>query len=246
MNPHGFALIAEGPGFLVLDKGPGLDFHDCRGEPGLCSLVRAWLGAPVFPVHRLDKATSGIVLMALNRGCAAGLAALFRERSVEKFYIALSDFPPRKKQGLVRGDMVRSRRGSWKLTRTLERPASTRFFSWSVGPGLRLFALKPLTGRTHQLRVAMKSLGAPILGDSLYHPAVPDWPDRMYLHAHTLRFRLDGTEFGYACAPGIGNLFVEERIRLALQGLGALEALPWSGKDGSSPSRGGLVEAGEG
>jgi len=235
---HGFALIAEGPGFLVLDKGPGLDFHDCLGEPGLCSRVRAWLGVPVFPVHRLDKATSGVVLMALNRSRAAELAALFRERSVEKYYVALSDLPPRKKQGLVRGDMVRSRRGSWKLTRTLERPASTRFLSWSVGPGLRLFALKPLTGRTHQLRVAMKSLGAPILGDPLYHPAVPDWPDRMYLHAHTLRFRLDGTEFGYACAPQVGKLFAEERIRLALQDLGPLEALPWQGRNGSSSARG--------
>ena len=50
--------------------------------------------------------------------------------------------------------------------------------------------LKPVTGRTHQLRVAMKSLGSPILGDELYHPHVPDWPDRMYLHAHTLRFGL--------------------------------------------------------
>ena len=225
-----FALVADGPGFLVVDKGPGLDFHDHDGRPGLCSLVAQELGRPVFPVHRLDKATSGILLLATDRRRAADLAALFRERNVEKYYVALADSPPRKKQGLVQGDMVRSRRGTWKLTRSMERPARTRFFSWPVGPGRRLFVLKPMTGRTHQLRVAMKSLGAPILGDELYHPHAPDWPDRMYLHAHTLHFRLEGADFLYACAPSAGCLFLEDAFRQTLEGLGPLEALPWPGK----------------
>ncbi len=158
MVTNGFFLVAEGPGFLVVDKDPGLDFHDCDGRPGLCTLVGRHLGQPVFPVHRLDKATSGLLLLATDRSRAAALATLFRERLVEKYYVALSDSPPRKKQGLVQGDMVRSRRGTWKLARTMERPARTRFLSWSAGPGLRLFVLKPMTGRTHQLRVAMKSL----------------------------------------------------------------------------------------
>lgn len=230
MVAPGFSLVDEGPGFLVVDKDPGLDFHDCDGRPGLCTLVGRHLGRPVFPVHRLDKATSGLLLLAMDRRRVADLAALFRERLVDKFYIALSDSPPHKKQGLVQGDMVRSRRGSWKLTRTMERPAGTRFFSFSMGPGLRLFVLKPLTGRTHQLRVAMKSLGSPILGDEIYHPHVPDWPDRMYLHAHTLRFHLEGTEFGYACAPKVGRLFLEERFRQVFESLGPLETLPWPGR----------------
>lgn len=227
-----FAVVAQGPGFLVVDKEPGLDFHDCQGRPGLCSLVRKQLGADIFPVHRLDKATSGLLLLATDRQTAAALAGLFRERLVEKYYIALSDCSPRKKQGLVQGDMVRSRRGAWKLTRSMERPARTRFLSLSVRPGLRLFVLRPLTGRTHQLRVAMKSLGSPILGDELYHPHVPDWPDRMYLHAHTLRFRLNGQTFSFARGPEVGSVFLEERVKEALAGLGALEALGWPGTRG--------------
>ena len=223
----GFDIVAQEPGFFVVHKDPGLDFHDRDGQPGLCSLVRLSLGDGVFPVHRLDKATSGLLLLARSREWAAILAGLFRERVVEKYYFALSDLAPRKKQGLIQGDMIRSRRGSWKLARTMERPARTRFLSRSVRPGLRLFVLKPLTGRTHQLRVAMKSLGAPILGDALYHPAVPDWPDRMYLHAHTLRFRLQGRVFRYACAPKGGDLFLDEEVSQTLQGLGPLEALPW-------------------
>jgi len=227
MSRNGFEIVAEEPGFLVINKDPGLDFHDCAGQPGLCSRVRGWLGQPVYAVHRLDKATSGVLLLAKSRDCAAALASLFRERSIEKYYIALSDLVPRKKQGVVQGDMVRSRRGSWKLIRSFTRPAKTRLLSWSVRPGLRLFVLKPLTGRTHQLRVAMKSLGAPILGDVLYHPIVPDWPDRMYLHAHTLRFSLGGKTFSYACAPTIGSMFLEERTMRVLESLGPLESLPW-------------------
>ena len=223
----GFTLVSEEPGFLVVDKDPGLDFHDCQGRPGLCSLVRERLGRPVFPVHRLDKATSGILLLATDREWAASLAGLFRERLVEKYYVALSDLSPSRKQGLVQGDMARSRRGTWKLLRSLERPARTRFLSRSAGRGLRLFVLKPLTGRTHQLRVAMKSLGAPILGDELYHRIVPDWPDRMYLHAHSLRFCLRGRVFSYACAPKVGSVFLEEGVRCALEALGPLEELSW-------------------
>ena len=229
-----FEVIAQEPGFFVVHKDPGLDFHDCDGRPGLCTLVRDRLGRRVFPVHRLDKATSGLLLLAESREWAGVLAGLFRERAVSKYYVALSDMAPHKKQGLIQGDMVRSRRGSWMLARTMERPARTRFLSWSVRPGLRLFVLKPMTGRTHQLRVAMKSLGAPVLGDVLYHPIVPEWPDRMYLHAHTLRFSLDGKDFAYACPPKSGVMFLEDATRSALEALGPLDALAWPRSAGSS------------
>ena len=229
-NSSGFEVIASEPGFVVVDKAPGLDFHDCGDCPGLCSLVRERLGERVFPVHRLDKATSGLLLLARSREWAGVLAGLFRERAVRKYYVALSDLAPSKKQGLIQGDMVRSRRGSWKLARSMERPTRTRFLSWPVRSGLRLYVLKPLTGRTHQLRVVMKSLGAPILGDRLYHPIVPQWPDRMYLHAHSLCFSLEGRIFSYACAPTIGTVFLDEAVRQVLLGLGALQELPYPGK----------------
>ncbi|NLW82704.1 MAG: TIGR01621 family pseudouridine synthase [Desulfovibrionales bacterium] len=230
MSQAGWRLVESGPGFLVVHKAPGLDVHDRGPEPGLCTLVREALGRPVWPVHRLDKDTSGLLLLAVEREAAADLAALFRNRMVEKYYVALADQAPTRKQGLVQGDMVRSRRGSWKLTRTLYNPARTRFMSWSVRPGLRLFVLKPLTGRTHQLRVALKSLGAPILGDGIYHPRVPDWPDRMYLHAHTLRFDLNGCMFRYSCPPAQGVHFLEPRVAAALHALGPPEDLPWPGR----------------
>lgn len=218
-------MIATGPGFLVVNKEPGLDFHASGPDPGLCRLVAAAWEGPVWPVHRLDKATSGLLLLATNRPTAVALAGLFRLGRVDKYYVALSDLTPRKKQGVIQGDMVRSRRGSWKLCRSLIRPARTRFLSRHVSAGLRLFVLRPLTGRTHQLRVALKSLGAPILGDRLYHPLVPDWPDRMYLHAHTLRFELDGASHVFRCPPRTGEYFCRDDVAATLAEAGPLEML---------------------
>ncbi|MGL6428736.1 pseudouridine synthase, partial [Aeromonas hydrophila] len=106
----------------------------------------------------------GILLFALNSQSAAVLAAQFAERKMKKTYLALSDRKPSKKQGWIKGGMEKSRRGMWKLTRNMENIAVTQFFSIRISEKMRLFILEPHTGKTHQLRVAMKSLGSPILG----------------------------------------------------------------------------------
>lgn len=231
MKASGVRLVDEGPGFLVVNKSPGLDMHSRHTTPGLCAVVREkYHPASVWPVHRLDKDTSGLVLLATTLQAAQDLSALFREQQVAKYYVCLSDLTPYKKQGLVQGDMVRSRRKTWKLCRSMDNPARTRFLSWSVCAGLRLFVLRPITGKTHQLRVAMKALGAPILGDRLYHHQVPHWPDRLYLHAHTLRFGLHGQEWVFHCPPDTGSLFQDSRVQECMQALGPLEDLPWPGQ----------------
>jgi tRNA pseudouridine32 synthase/23S rRNA pseudouridine746 synthase len=102
--------------------------------------------------------------------------------------------------------MEKSRRGGWKLLHSRVNPAVTWFDSVSLAPGLRLYLLRPYTGRTHQLRVALKSLGAPILGDALYGPAQHD-SDRGYLHAALLSFALDGQRWTYTCLPSHGQWF---------------------------------------
>lgn len=94
--------------------------------------------------------------------------------------------------GTVSGDMARSRRGSWKLLRSQDQAAVTHFVTSGVEdparPGLRAFLVKPETGRTHQIRVALKALGSPILGDVRYAAAeAAEKEDRTYLHAAALR-----------------------------------------------------------
>jgi len=203
-----FQVIDQTADFLVIDKSPGISMHKDQQEQGLVMLVQHALGGEqLFPVHRLDKMTSGLLILARNAAAASELSKLFQQREVSKFYLAISDKKPGKKQGLVRGDMVKARRGSWKLSKTCENPAQTQFFSYSIGSGLRLFLLKPHTGKTHQIRVAMKSVGAAIVGDERYHEVTEKVADRGYLHAYSLSFSFQGRDYYYRCPPRSGELF---------------------------------------
>lgn len=224
-----FDLIDTQPGFIVITKSAGVSFHSQEGEPGLVPQVEEALGlAKLYPVHRLDKMTSGLLLLARDPESAERINLEFRQRRVEKYYLALSDRKPSKKQGLVSGDMEKGRRGSWKLLKTQLNPARTRFFSFSVKPGLRLFVLKPTTGRSHQLRVMMKSLGAPIVGDNRYYPGASEVEtDRGYLHAYALSFEFSGQRYCYQSLPTQGALFVSDQVKQQLATIGAPAALPW-------------------
>ena len=119
--------------------------------------------------------------------------------------------------GTISGDMQRGRRGSWMLTRGTTNPAVTRFESCGVPgrrPGLRAVLLHPVTGRTHQLRVGMKSLGAPVLGDQRYAAsAVATAEDRTYLHCAALRFLVGGKPMQVVCPPVEGVEFSSEPFR---------------------------------
>lgn len=207
-----FSILYQTEDFVIIDKPQGVSVHKDDAEIGLTTLVAKQLQvAQVWLVHRLDKSTSGLLLLALNREAAAELSTLFAEHQIQKIYLALAREKPKKKQGLIRGDMVRTRRGMWKLTPTQTQPAITRFYSVSCESKLRLFVLKPQTGKTHQLRVAMKSLGSPILGDPLYGDKT-ERVDRCYLHAAVLAFTFRGRFFQCVSAPKEGH-FSDDSVK---------------------------------
>lgn len=165
--------------------------------------------------------TSGLIIFAKNQPTAAQFGQLFESHNIEKFYLAISKDKPKKKQGSIKGDMIKSRRSAWKLLRTNNNPANTQFFSYGLGDGSRLFVLRPLTGKTHQLRVALNSIGAPIAGDHIYN--VTDTSDRGYLHAYALKFELNGQSYQYLQMPTYGQLFNIESVQEKLVEL----ACPW-------------------
>lgn len=200
-----FKLLHCNDQFVVINKAEGQSVHRDENESGLVMTLQAELQMPELrPVHRLDKVTSGIMLLARSAEVAAEMERQFRSKRVEKYYLALSDHAPSKKQGTIKGDMVRSRRATWKLSSSMKNPAVTQFFSTSLKPGVRAFIIKPLTGKTHQIRVALKSLGSPILGDSNY---AAKQSDRVYLHAYQISFTLFGDEFTFRCWPERGEHF---------------------------------------
>lgn len=195
-----FDILFTHSDFIVINKHPNVSVHKDDGDTMLLQEVGKVSGdSQLYLVHRLDKMTSGILLLARNAQAASELSQAFAHRDVEKFYLALGSKKPKKKQGLISGDMERSRRSSWKLLATQQNPAVTQFFSAAAESGERLFLCKPHTGKTHQIRVALKSIGSAIVGDPIYNAS--DEADRGYLHAFALKFIYAGETFQFLCDP---------------------------------------------
>lgn len=253
--PNVEVLAAEAD-FLAINKPPGIPFHTVGPKQGILQIVRTLeergdipAGERLYPVHRLDQITSGILIFARGRANANALSNEFRHSRAQKIYVALSDRKPTKKQGHVVGDMVRGRRGSWILARTTHNPAVTDFVTAAVNgrrPGLRVFVLRPRTGRTHQIRVAMKSLGAPVLGDGMYGRFdTAREEERAYLHAAALRFTLNGREVILRCPPAPGVEYQsKEFLRAYAPFEKAIDVWPGPGKADAGKSRTGAPAAG--
>jgi tRNA pseudouridine32 synthase/23S rRNA pseudouridine746 synthase len=239
-------IVLETERILVLNKHANwsLNANQLGIRDGYYEHVRTALldqrpGVDLYPCHRLDRLTSGCLLLAKDATTARHMGDLFAskgaEERVSKTYVALSSRKPKKKMGRVVGDMDKSRRGSWKLLRTTDHPAITTFESSTYVSTLmarephgeqRLyyFVVRPRTGRTHQIRVALKSLASPILGDARYGNAdEAKHLDRAYLHSAAMSFKLPGDEFiQVVCPPfgdggdgGDGVYFCEEAFRNA-------------------------------
>jgi tRNA pseudouridine32 synthase/23S rRNA pseudouridine746 synthase len=217
------SIVFQNNDFVVVDKPEGVSFHSESGA-GVVVILSDQLGIPLYSVHRLDKITSGLLIFAKSSEVAKTFADMFASHQIEKFYVAISTRMPKKKQGRIKGDMALSRRGSYKLLSSFENPAITQFISTSIRPHERLFLVKPHTGKTHQIRVALKSLGSPIAGDERYAQAdEAKKEERGYLHAYALHFFYNDEEFSFVHSPVSGERFMSEACKTQLQ----LWGEPW-------------------
>ena len=204
-------LLYENEDFLVVDKPAGLNFHS-EENAGLVVLVQEqYKLAEIYPLHRLDKMTSGLVIFGKSKESAQKFGKMFENREVEKYYLAISLRKPKKKQGWIKGDMKSARRGSWMFAKTNDNPAITQFHSTALREGERGFLVKPHTGKTHQIRVALKSIGSPIAGDIRYAQSDEAKKEaRGYLHAYALRFEYKGKTYCFIQPPKEGERFLSD------------------------------------
>ncbi|WP_338293570.1 TIGR01621 family pseudouridine synthase [Planctobacterium marinum] len=199
-------VIAEHRDFFIVNKPADINVHQQELSDGLITRLKQQLQSnELWLVHRLDQITSGCLVIARNKETTSQLGRQFQQRKVTKFYLALCDKRPKKRQGLIKGDMKKIRSGKWALSRSFENPAITQFYDMGLGNGLRLQLLKPYTGQTHQLRVALNSLGSTILGDDFYGGTSAD---RTYLHAWQIAFELNGERHQFSCLPQSGEHFL--------------------------------------
>jgi 23S rRNA pseudouridine1911/1915/1917 synthase len=144
-------------------------------------------------VHRLDKNTSGLILVAKNDRAHRALQAQFKRRDVQKTYLALVYGQVALPRGEIEAPIGRDTRQRKRMAVVLGgRPAVTRYEVLGYYSKQTLLACHPLTGRTHQIRVHLAHIGHPVVGDAVYgggHQPPVSCP-RQFLHAHRIRFRL--------------------------------------------------------
>ncbi|BEP53740.1 RluA family pseudouridine synthase [Variovorax sp. V118] len=198
-SPPDLLPVHEDAHLLVLDKPAGLLCVPGRGEDKQdCLSARAqrqWPDALI--VHRLDMGTSGLVVMARGLEMQRALSAAFADREVHKRYEAVVDgvMPQRDDWSLINAPLMADwpRRPLQKID-PAGKPSLTRWRALSSvsppgGPAATHVLLEPLTGRSHQLRVHLLSIGHPILGDALYgDAALQARAPRLQLHARELGF----------------------------------------------------------
>lgn len=181
----------------VVDKPPGLVVHPAPGTrgPTLVDLLGPLLAGGEDPdrpgiVHRLDRDTSGLMLVARTPDTHAALSRAIAERRVERSYLALVDGIPRSRTGTIDAALGRDHRRPEKraVGGRGARPARTHFEVAEALDGESLLALRLETGRTHQIRVHLAAIGHPVAADELYGGRPRPGLERQFLHSHMLAF----------------------------------------------------------
>jgi 23S rRNA pseudouridine1911/1915/1917 synthase len=191
---------------IVVDKPAGLVVHPGAGKPGqtlVNQLISRFpelltVGNPIRPgvVHRLDKDTSGALVVARSMAAYEHLVAQFAARSVEKTYLALVEGAPTVERGVINAPVGRhpTRRTMMSVV-SYGKPATTHFAVLESLGRYTLLQVTPDTGRTHQIRVHLSAAGLPIAGDFQYGGKTPfTGLDRMFLHAFALGFLHPATQ----------------------------------------------------
>ncbi|MEZ4317088.1 MAG: RluA family pseudouridine synthase [Myxococcota bacterium] len=228
-------IVFEDADLVVIDKAPGMVVHPGAGNPD-GTLVNALMhhiddlsgiGGELRPgiVHRLDKGTSGLLVVAKNDLAHRHLAAQFADHSAGREYLALCAGTPRERSGRVESFLGRHPKDRVRYT-SLDDPERGRLAitHWSVEETLGSITLvraRLETGRTHQVRVHLSELGLPLLGDPLYGKAKPPASvralvssDRPLLHAERLHFQHpDGRELQFEAPPAADFQAVLDALR---------------------------------
>jgi 23S rRNA pseudouridine1911/1915/1917 synthase len=176
------AFLYSDQDLVVLNKPAGLTVHPGAGQSSGTLVHRllahfpeiAGVGGEGRPgiVHRLDKGTSGVIVVARNAESYRSLTAAFASRRIEKHYLAIVHGTPKLGRGTIEAPIGRHAVERKRMTvRANGRPATTRYRTIASAAGLALLELELLTGRTHQIRVHLKHLRHPIVGDATYGEA---------------------------------------------------------------------------
>ncbi len=206
LEPMDLDILFEDEDVIVINKPAGLVVHPGAGnESG--TLVNAVLahdpsirkvGEEDRPgiVHRLDKETSGVILIAKTDSAYRWIVKQFKKRDIEKRYLALVDGHPPTPTGRIEAPIIRDSSIRTRMAVGLRgqgKPSVSEYFELQRFAKHSLLEVHPITGRTHQIRVHLSYIGVPVAADTTYGRRTPSLDlDRFFLHAKSIAIRLPG------------------------------------------------------
>ena len=217
---------------IILDKPSGIAVHSGshRDDSLMVYLDQLRYGMPDQPhlAHRLDRETSGCLVLGRHRKALARLGSLFTKGLVDKTYWAVTVGSPSADSGLIDVPLSKQDKNrGWKMmTDPKGQPSQTEWKVLGRTDRLTWVEAKPLTGRTHQIRVHLASIGCPVAGDGLYGHGVADMDfDRLHLHARSIT-----VPFEYKQAPIIATAPLPEHMAQTFERLGFQDIPPNRGE----------------
>lgn len=209
------AVIYRDALILIINKPAGLAVHSSKNLraksltdylPDLC------FGLPKLPqiAHRLDRKTSGCLILGRHKQALVKLERFFQASEVHKVYYALVHGVPEKESGTVDAAMDKSTKSNhrWKMEISNKgKESSTSYQLISTNGTISLVKLIPHTGRTHQLRLHMQHIGCPIIGDKIY--GIEDKSKEMMLHAYSVDLKLYPKKENIVAIASIPQYFME-------------------------------------
>ena len=191
-------IIDNNEDFIVLNKSSGISVQGgTKSKKNLIDIFsksKIFEGAKPFSVHRLDKETSGVFIMAKNRKSAQLLTSLFRLRKVHKTYLAICHGELEKNSGEWNDDLIR-----YDNKKKIIEKAKTIYKVLDKNSNSSLVEMKPITGRKHQLRKQLFNIGHPIYGDDKYKliDSIKKTNKNLMLHSYQIKFMIKNKKFTY-------------------------------------------------
>ena len=192
-------IIDNNEKFIVLNKSSGISVQGgTKSKKNLVDIFaqsEIFRGTKPYSVHRLDKDTSGVFIMAKNRESAQLLTSLFRLRKVHKTYLAICQGEINKKSGVWDDDLIR-----YDGDKKIIEKAETIFKVIDKNSEASLLELKPITGRKHQLRKQLYAIGNPIFGDTKYKLSNSNKGinKNLMLHSYQIKFKINDIKHTYS------------------------------------------------
>ena len=192
------SLIEDNDEFIVINKKAGVSVQG--GTKSKNNLIDIFSNSNLFKdtkpysVHRLDKETSGVMIIAKNYNSAKLLTSLFRLRKVHKTYLAICHGVFKNKKGEIRGNLVK-----YEKEKKISELAITNYNVISSNNFFSFVELKPITGRKHQLRKQLSFMGNPIVGDVKYNIIKSKNKDqkKLMLHSYKIKFLINNKKFNF-------------------------------------------------